>query len=181
MHKTPGTYLWGTHMISVHYAAYARIDPYRIYGDRFVGVSSMRRISSRVTQDLQDAGLVITESNIATVPQFGRKSANLTIIGIDNVDSPNFQPASAVKVDAPFTSTSDNYRGIPGKVVSGYHGTQEKNPKGQDIDSRTRSFMRDLKNELESASPDYLKPDGNSAIYKIYYMGIFFGENGYSF
>lgn len=168
-------------MISVHYAAYVRINAYDIYGDRFVGVRSIERIAERVTNDLRDADLTITESNVAHTPQFGQYHSRLTIIGIDNVDSSNFQPASPVCVDAPYTSTNDNYRGIPGKVVAGYRATQERSPKGQIISEQTRTNMLNLKSTLEAASPDYLNPGGRSNIYQLYYMGIIFGDGGYSF
>jgi len=167
-------------MISVPYVVYARIDPDRARGRRLEYVRDMEKIVTQIKMDLDDAGgFVLAESQIASTPQFGNFPARVTIVGFDNIPEDNFQPATKITKDAPGTDpASADVLYVPPqnrKVKSGYEGTMTLHPQGQQLDPKTRAYMLALKTNLESASP-WL-----GDIRRIDYMGIIFGERGYSF
>lgn len=160
-------------MISIPYTVYAEIFPVGV--KRVEQIRSLESISKKITTDLNDNDFVITESNVSATPQFAQYPARVTIIGFDNVNIDNFQPADPITVDAPYTSPDDNFiSGNGGKTVSGYMGTSFLHP-GQGLDPKVRVRMLNLKSALEAASSllDH--------IYRIDYMGIVFGKGGYSF
>lgn len=171
--------------ISIPFTVYAKIVPERTNNKRRTYTKSMEKIANYIAIELgqylksNPGRFNINENQSVSVsPQFGQYNAKVTITGWDYPTSApdNFQPASEVSVDAPQTDTQDdNYNGTPGKVVSGYEGTQYLDPQGQTLDPNLRSTMLDLKSVLESASV-YL-----DEIYRIDYMGVTFGKGGYSF
>ena len=166
-------------MISVPYVVYARILPERARGRRLEYVRDMEKIAVQTKMDLDDVGgFVLAESQIASTPQFGNFPARLTIVGFDNIPEENFQPATKRTVDAPGTepaSTGVLYTPPQNRrSKDGYEGTQILHPQGQQLDPRTRAYMLALKTDLESASPWLAE------IYRIDYMGVIFGQGGYS-
>lgn len=165
-------------MISVPYTVYARVVPDRAYGKREEYINDLEKISRYIKDDLDDAGgFVLTESPIAITPQFGNYTARVTIVGFDNINEVNFQPATVVTREAPGVTPSDNYHSpdVANKVVSGYMGTQILDPQGQSLDPRVRTYMLNLKSSLESSS-SWL-----NGIFRLDYMDVIFGQGGYSF
>lgn len=169
--------------MNIPFTIYARIIPDRNDNKRRVYTNSMEKIAKFVADDIAD----YIESNPTSIningvpsvsfsPQFGQFPAKLTITGWDIQDHNNFQPASQISVDAPYTSAEDDdFDGTAGKIVDVYMATQELHPQGQTLDPDVETFVADLKSNLESASP-YL-----DEIFRIDYMGIIFGEGGHSF
>lgn len=169
----------------IPFTVYARIIPDREYNKRRTYTRSLEKISEYVAEDIED----YTDSNpsassihingapaVSVSPQFAQFPSKVTITGWDEQDIDNFQPASKILVDAPFTDAeNDNYDGTPGKTVEGYMATQYLHPQGQTLTLQVRGLVQNLKTILESASP-YLND-----IYRIDYMGITFGETGHSF
>lgn len=174
-------------MIRIPFTVYARIFPDRKYNKRRTYTKSLEKLAKYVADDIKDYidsnptdyGIHINEPNyVLSTPQFAQRSARLTITGWHIQDINNFQPASKILVDAPFTDAqSDNYGGTPGKTVEGHMGTQYLHPQGQtmSVSPDVKALMRSLKSSLESASP-YLDD-----IFRIDYMGLTFGETGHSF
>lgn len=170
--------------MNIPFTAYARIVPDREHNKRRTYTKSIEKLAKYVADDIaayiEDNPTSISINGNPTVsatPQFAQFPARLTITGWDLQDGlNNFQPASQIKVDAPYTSAEDdNYDGTPGKVVYGYAGTQYLHPQGQTLDPRILVLVADLKATLEAASP-YL-----DEIFRIDYMGVTFGETGHSF
>ena len=170
--------------MNIPFTVYARIIPDRECNKRRTYTKSIEKIAKYVADDIAD----FIEANptsiningvpsVLATPQFAQNPARLTITGWDLQEGlENFQPASKIKVDAPYTDAEcDNYDGTPGKVVEGYAGTQYLHPQGQTVDPQLETLVADLKANLESAST-YL-----NEIYRIDYMGFTFGETGYSF
>jgi len=164
-------------MISVPYTVYARVVPHRGIGKRDEYINDLNKIATFVKTNLDDAGtFVLAESQIAVTPQIGQYPARLTIVGFDNIDEDPFQPATTTLVDAPSVDPDNNYQTIvANQVVAGYSATQIMAAQGQSLDPRVRSYMLALKSALEAAST-WL--DG---IYRLDYMGVIFGQRGYSF
>jgi len=170
--------------MNIPFIVYARIIPDRNHNKRRTYTKSIEKIAKYVADDISDfiesnpTSVNINEvPSVLATPQFAQYPAKLTISGWDLQDDlDNFQPASQIVVDAPYTSADDdNYDGTPGKVVQGYSATQYLHPQGQTLDPQILTLVADLKSNLESASI-YLDD-----IYKIDYMGVIFGEDGYSF
>jgi len=167
----------------IPFTAYVAITPTTPYSNRWARIRSIEKIAKVVTDDLRGAGFDIVRSNVAFAPKFGEQPDKLTIIGLDKVGQGEWisEVASAVCVDAPYTSRHANYAGEAGKIVCGYLGTKKLHPGGQTLDPRFVAMAMDLKEALESACPTYLMPGGVSAIYRLDYMNVIFGAGGYSF
>lgn len=170
-------------MLKIPFTVYAKIVPDRLHNARRTYTKSLEKISKYVAEDINNYAianpnvLTINENiRVSSTVQFAQYPSRVTITGWHFLNETNFQPASKVSVDAPFTSAEDdNYDGIPGKVVEGYAGTQYLGPQDQTLDPRTVAGMRALKAALEAASP-YLND-----IFKIEYQGIAFGQSGTGF
>lgn len=172
-------------MIHIPFTAYARIVPDRQHNKRRTYTKSIEKIAEFVAGDIIDyvdanpsaASVTINGvPRVLTTPQFAQFPARVTIVGWDSQNIDNFQPASRVTIDAPFTSAEDdNYEGIPGKTVEGYMATQYLHPQGQILTNQIKGLVQNLKVILETAS-FYLDD-----IYRIDYMGVTFGETGHSF
>jgi len=170
-------------MIKVPFTAFAKIIPDREYNKRRTYTKSLEKIAAYVASDIND--YIIANPNtlwinenvkVLSTVQFAQFPSRLTIVGWHIRNVVNFQPASKIAVDAPYTTAGDdNYAGTPGKTVEGYAGTQYLNPQGQTLDASTVTGMRALKTALEAASA-YL-----DQIYRIDYQGISFGQTGFSF
>jgi hypothetical protein len=170
--------------MNIPFIVYARIVPDRNCNKRRTYTRSIEKIAEYVANDIAEyvegnpTSININENvSVLATPQFAQFPARLTITGWDLQDGlGNFQPASQVEVDAPYTDAEcDGYDGEPGKVVQGYMATQYLHPQGQTLDSQILTLVADLKASLEAASP-YL-----NEIMRIDYMGITFGETGHSF
>jgi len=170
--------------MNIPFVVYARIVPDRECNKRRIYTKSLEKIAKFVADDIAEyiegnptSMSINAVPSVSVTPQFAQFPARLTITGWDLQDGlGNFQPASQINVDAPFTDAEcDGYDGTPGKVVEGYTGTQYLNPQGQTLDPQILVLVADLKASLESASP-YL-----DEIMRIDYMGIVFGESGHSF
>lgn len=170
--------------MNIPFIAYARIIPDRTHNKRRTYTKSIEKIAKYVADDIADyidANPTSVSINgvpsVLATPQFGQYPAKLTISGWDLQDGlENFQPASQITVDAPYTNADDdNYDGTPGQVVQGYSATRYLHPQGQTLDPQMLLLVADLKLSLESASL-YLDD-----IYKIDYLGIVFGEGGHTF
>ena len=171
-------------MIKVPFTAYARIVPDREYNKRRTYTKALEKIAAYVATDIQtyidanpDTIWINENAKVLSTVQFAQFPSRLTVVGWHIRSSVvNFQPASKITVDAPYTTAGDdNYSGIPGKTVSGYAATQYLHPQGQTLDASTVTGMKALKSALEAASP-YL-----DEIYRIDYQGITFGKGGFSF
>jgi hypothetical protein len=170
-------------MIHIPFTAYARIIPDREHNKRRTYTRSLEKIATFVADDIAayleanpGAFWVNDPKYVFSTPQFAQKPARLTITGWDEQDMINFQPASQVLVDAPYTSAEDDaYDGVPGKTVEGYMGTQYLHPQGQTFNSQLQPLVSALKSALEDSSV-YL-----TEIMRIDYMGVTFGETGHSF
>jgi hypothetical protein len=172
-------------MLKIPFTVYARIIPERTHNKRRTYTKSIEKIAKYVADDINayadanpDTININQQLRVSSTPQFAQKSARLTITGWDihvtgsGDDLANLPPASQINYDAPFTSAEDdNYDGTPGKVVSGYRGTQYLSAQGQTIDPQVIIWMQNLKSLLESLNP-YLDD-----IYRIEYNGIAFGED----
>ena len=170
--------------MNIPFTVFAKIVPDRECNKRRTYTRSMEKIAKFVADDIAeyiDGNPTSININgvpsVLVTPQFAQNPARLTITGWDLQDGlNNFQPASQVEVDAPYTDAEcDGYDGTPGKVVKGYAGTQYLHPQGQTLNPQILILVADLKANLEAASP-YL-----NEIFRIDYMGITFGETGYSF
>lgn len=169
--------------LKIPFTIYAKIVPDREHNKRRTYTKSMEKIAKYVANDINnyiksnpDRMNINVQRSVSVTPQFAQRPARVTITGWDLREVDNFQPASMVSYDASYTiDGDDNYDGTPGKVVKGYRATERLSAQGQTIDSNVITWMRELKSTLESISP-YL-----NAIYRIDYMGIVFGETGYSF
>ena len=170
--------------MNVPFTVYARIIPDRDHNKRRTYTKSLEKIAQYVADDIADyiednptSVCINGVPSVSATPQFAQQRARLTITGWDLQDGlNNFQPASRVVVDAPFTNADDdNYEGEPGKTIEGHSGTQYLHPQGQTFNSQLQPLVADLKASLEAASP-YL-----DEIYRIDYMGVTFGETGHSF
>jgi hypothetical protein len=171
--------------MNIPFTVYARILPDRNCNKRRTYTKSMEKMAQYVADDIADHieanptddGISINEvPSVSVSPQFAQFPAKVTVTGWDLVDLENFQPATKVVVDAPFTDAEcDNYDGTPGKTVEGYVATQYLHPQGQELNAQLIPLMRALKAWLEEASP-YL-----DEIFRIDYMGVTFGETGHSF
>ena len=170
-------------MIRIPFTAYAKIVPDRQYNKRRTYTKSLEKIATFVANDIAtyleanpDSFWINEPQYVFSVPQFAKRPARLTITGWDEQDIINFQPASEILVDAPYTNAEDDgYDGTPGKSVKGYAGTQYLHPQGQTFNSQLQPLVSNLKLALE-ASSSYLKE-----IIRIDYMGVTFGETGHSF
>jgi len=170
--------------MNIPFTVYAKIVPDRDCNKRRTYTRSIEKIAEFVAGDIADyiegnpTSININAiPSVSATPQFAQYPSRLTITGWDLQDGlNNFQPASQIAVDAPYTDAEcDGYDGTPGKVVDGYAATQYLNPQGQTLDPQILVLVADLKANLESASP-YL-----SDIMRIDYMGVTFGETGHSF
>lgn len=170
--------------MNIPFTVYARVVPDRNCNKRRTYTKSIEKIAKFVADDIADyiegnpTSVTINENiSVLATPQFAQYPAKLTITGWDLQDGlANFQPASQVLVDAPYTDAEcDGYDGEPGKTVQGYMGTQYLHPQGQTLDPQILALVADLKSNLEAASM-YL-----DEIMRIDYMGITFGETGHNF
>lgn len=170
--------------MNIPFTVYARIIPDRDCNKRRTYTRSIEKIAKFVADDIAeyiDGNPTSVNINgvpsVSATPQFAQYPAKLTITGWDLQDGlNNFQPATTISVDAPYTDAScDGYSGEPGKVVNGYAATQYLHPQGQTLNPQILILVADLKATLEAASP-YLND-----IMRIDYMGVTFGEGGHSF
>ena len=171
--------------IKIPFTVYAKVVPDRTHNKRRTYTKSLEKITQYVADDIAEYIAANPDTiHINGVPkvsgtvQFAQFPSRVTITGWDIQNIEPFQVGSKVKVDAPQTSAEDDDYSVgdtPGKVVSGYTGTQYLHPQGQTFDPQLLPLVQALKAALEAASP-WL-----SDIYRIDYMGASFGKTGKSF
>jgi len=159
------------------FVAYFRILPALGNGKRREYLVSMESIASKIHAAFADAGLTIPESRPSVVPQFGQKTARVTLTGYQSLDAstgfserPRHHPLENRVVDSNGSESGNGIRsGVGGNVQH-----------GQDLTAVAIQAVTQLKQDIDAILTTELTGE-SITFYKLDFMGVTFGDGGIHF